>query len=88
MTDRRQKTLDFVIESLGHENPFTLAFCTISEERPEKEFDGILSDLAETYVMRYDEALSLEEPEEDDYDHPDYDPYCGCDMPDIFGLEW
>lgn len=29
----------------------------------------------------------LDSCEEDDGDHPDYDPYCGCDMPDFYSAD-
>ena len=62
--NRRQNALNFAIEYLGHENPFTIAICTISEEYPEKEYDSIIGDLVETYVMRYFDSINEDDEDE------------------------
>lgn len=94
MTNYRKALLDKIAKEEGLETPMTIAIFRMSDLYPQSCHDNMIADLytvlrsVENYVMKHDEELPLEEPEEDDCDHPDYDPYCGCDMPDIFDLEW
>lgn len=87
MTNYRKELLDKIIEEEGLETPMTIAIFRMSELYPRSCHDNMIADLYA--VWRSVKAFFMEsDEEEDDYDHPDYDPYCGCDMPDIFGLEW
>ena len=60
MTNTRRIILDATVHTFGHEHPFTIEICKISERLPEQEFDCVILIMLNARQTEY-------------FNEPDYD---------------